>query len=107
MPPVTVKPVEELRYDPSGKHVPLPGRHFLQIRLSPAVAHDTAGRPVHQGPRLVKIPLTQLRGVALTGDFEGVVGFGAAFHANPVYHAFTLHDPERFVVDVRHADRCA
>ncbi|MGV9348495.1 AMIN-like domain-containing (lipo)protein [Streptomyces spiralis] len=55
----------------------------------------------------MKIPLTQLRGLALSGDFEGVVGFGAAFRAHPVHHAFTLHNPERFVLDVRHADRCA
>src|SRR5438132_535928 len=55
MPPVTVKPVKELRYDASGKLVPLPGRHFLQIRLSPAAAHNAAGQSVYRGPQLVKI----------------------------------------------------
>ncbi|WP_031161641.1 AMIN-like domain-containing (lipo)protein [Streptomyces durhamensis] len=106
LPSVTVNPVKELRYDPSGKRVPLPGEHFLQIRLSPAAAHNTAGKPVYQGPRLAKIRLPQLRGLALTGDFEGVVGFGAAFHAKPDYHTFRLHSPGRFVLDVRHANRC-
>ncbi|MEU7058276.1 hypothetical protein [Streptomyces sp. NPDC046197] len=106
-PSVTVKPVKELRYDPSGKPVPLSGEHFLQITLSPATAHSAAGQSVYQGPRLANIHLPQLRGLALTGDFEGVVGFGTAFHAKPVYHTFKLHSPERFVLDVSHADRCA
>ncbi|MFC3351237.1 hypothetical protein ACFOOM_28185 [Streptomyces echinoruber] len=106
MPPVTVKPVKKLRYDASGQRVPLPGRHFLQIRLSPAAAHTQSGRPVYKGPRLVKIHLPQLRGLALTGDFEGVVTFGLAFRHNPHYTVHTLHSPERFVLDVRHADVC-
>ncbi|MGW0883198.1 AMIN-like domain-containing (lipo)protein [Streptomyces sp. NPDC002671] len=107
MPKVTVAPVRELRYDASGERVPLPGKHFLQIRLSPAAAHNAAGQSVYRGPRLVKIRLPQLRGLALTGDFEGVVGFGAAFHTKPDYHTFKLHSPERFVLDVRHANSCA
>ncbi|GGJ42015.1 AMIN-like domain-containing (lipo)protein [Streptomyces brasiliensis] len=107
MPSVDVKPVKELRYDASGKRVPLPGKHFLQIKLSPAAAHNAAGRSVYQGPRLVKIRLPQLKGLALTGDFEGVVSFGASFNAKPAYHTFALHSPQRLVLDVRHANRCA
>ncbi|MCX4821385.1 hypothetical protein OG883_16025 [Streptomyces sp. NBC_01142] len=102
MPPVTVKPVKELRYDGSGKKVPLAGKHFLEIKLSPAAAHNDAGKSVYKGPRLQKIWLPALKGVALTGDFEGVVTFGAAFHSKPVYKTFTLHSPERFVLDVKH-----
>ncbi|UXY31798.1 AMIN-like domain-containing (lipo)protein [Streptomyces sp. HUAS TT20] len=107
MPPVAVKPVKELRYDPSGKKVPLAGRYFLEIKLSPAAAHDEAGRSVYRGPQLVKIHLPALKGLALTGDFEGAVTFGAAFHTKPVYKTFKLHSPERFVLDVRHANTCA
>ncbi|MFE0513389.1 hypothetical protein [Streptomyces sp. NPDC058964] len=107
LPPVTVKPVKELRYDPSGKKVPLAGKYFLEIKLSPAAAHNDAGQSVYRGPKLVKINLPALKGLALTGDFEGVVGFGAAFNSKPVYSTFKLHSPERFVLDVRHANRCA
>lgn len=47
-----------------------------------------------------------LKGVALTGDFEGVVTIGAAFDTKPVPKAFRLHGPERFVVDIAHPVSC-
>lgn len=107
VPPVTVKPVKELRYDGSGQRVPLAGKYFLEIKFAPAAAHDEQGRSVYKGPRLLKIHLPKLKGLALTGDFEGVVTFGAAFNTKPVYNTFKLHSPERFVLDIRHASRCA
>ncbi|WRZ88306.1 hypothetical protein OHB54_04130 [Streptomyces sp. NBC_01007] len=105
-PAVTVKPVQTPRYDPSGKKVPLTGKYFLEIRLSPAVAHDSAGRSVYQGPRLVKIQLPKLKGLALTGDFEGVVNFATAFQTKPTYKVFKLHSPERVVLDFSHTNSC-
>ncbi|MER6124599.1 hypothetical protein ABT173_18510 [Streptomyces sp. NPDC001795] len=106
IPPVTVKPVKELRYDASGKKVPLPGKYFLEIKLSPAAAHNDAGKSVYRGPRLIEIQLPKLKGLALTGDFEGVVTFGTAFQTKPAYKAFKLHSPERFVLDFAHSNRC-
>lgn len=102
MPPVTVRPVKVLRHDGSGRKVPLAGKYFLEIKLAPAAAHDDKGRSVYRGPNLVRIWLPTLKGLALTGDFEGVVTFGAAFDTKPVYKTATLHSPERFVLDVRH-----
>ncbi|WP_282694567.1 hypothetical protein [Streptomyces sp. CC208A] len=102
LPPVSVQEVRELRYDGSGNKVPLAGKYFLQISLSPAAAHDDAGRSVYQGPRLLKIYLPTLKGVALTGDFEGVITIGAAFDTKPAYKTFRLHSPERFVIDIAH-----
>ncbi|MET8452791.1 hypothetical protein [Streptomyces sp. NPDC005209] len=107
IPPVTVTPVKQLRYDASGKKVPLAGKYFLEIKLSPAAAHNEAGRSVYRGPQLVQIHLPALKGLALTGDFEGVVTFGTAFHTKPAYTTLKLHSPERFVLDVRHANTCA
>ncbi|MFE7516628.1 hypothetical protein ACFU8I_36165 [Streptomyces sp. NPDC057540] len=106
LPPVTVHQVRSLHYDASGKKVPLPGKYFLEIRLSPAAAHDAAGRSVFHGPRLVRIPLPALKGVALTGDFEGVVTVGAAFDTKPAFKTLRLHAPERFVVDIAHPVGC-
>ncbi|MEU8433252.1 hypothetical protein AB0F18_10075 [Streptomyces sp. NPDC029216] len=106
VPSVTVTPVTHLVYDGSGKPVPLAGKSFLQIRLHPAAAHDDAGHSVYEGPKLQKIYLPQLKGIALTGDFEGYVTFGAAFATNPYYRTFTLHSPDRFVVDFAHGNRC-
>ncbi|MFE2558060.1 hypothetical protein ACFXGT_18955 [Streptomyces sp. NPDC059352] len=106
VPPVTVRQVSALHYDGSGQRVPLAGKYFLEIGLSPAAAHDDAGRSVYQGPRLLKIYLPTLKGIALTGDFEGVVTIGAAFDTKPAYKTFRLHSPERLVVDVAHPVGC-
>ncbi|WP_328940497.1 hypothetical protein OG259_01490 [Streptomyces sp. NBC_00250] len=106
VPPVTVHQAGALYYDGSGQKVPLAGKYFLEIRLSPAAAHDDAGKSVYQGPRLLKIHLPALKGVALTGDFEGVVSIGAAFDTKPAYKTFRLHSPERFVVDIAHPVGC-
>lgn len=106
VPPVTVKAVKELRYDGLGTKVPLAGKHFLEIRLSPAAAHDDKGRSLYKGPRLTKISLPALKGLAMTGDFEGVVTFGAAFATKPTYTTHRLHSPERFVIDIHHAPAC-
>ncbi|MER5811120.1 hypothetical protein ABT143_23500 [Streptomyces sp. NPDC002033] len=105
-PPVTVTPVSQLVYDGSGKPVPLPGTYFLEIRLHPAAGHDDAGQNVYQGPKLQKIQLSKLKGLALTGDYEGYVTFGAAFDTQPVFTTSVLHSPERYVVDVAHPATC-
>ncbi|MFI1280592.1 hypothetical protein ACH4U5_07450 [Streptomyces sp. NPDC020858] len=102
VPTVTVTPVSQLIYDGSGKPVPLAGKHFLEIRLNPAAAHNDAGESVYKGPKLQKIYLSKLKGMALTGDYEGYVTFGAAFDTLPYYRAYTLHSPERFVLDIAH-----
>ncbi|MBT2403975.1 MULTISPECIES: hypothetical protein [unclassified Streptomyces] len=106
VPSVTVTPVPRLFYDGSGKPVPLAGKFFLEIRLHPAAAHDDAGKNVYRGPKLIKIYLPQLKGLALTGDFEGYVTFGAAFNTKPVFSTHKLHHPERFVLDVAHRNVC-
>ncbi|MDI5904777.1 hypothetical protein, partial [Streptomyces sp. 12257] len=106
LPPTTVRRVKELRYDGSGKKVPLAGKHFLEIKFSPAAAHNNAGRNVYKGPRLIKLNLPKLKGFALTGDFEGVVTFGAAFDSKPSYTTKQLHRPERFVLDIAHRNTC-
>ncbi|MER6781440.1 MULTISPECIES: hypothetical protein [unclassified Streptomyces] len=106
VPRATVTRVPRLVHDGSGAPVPLAGKHFLQIRLHPAAAHDRAGESAYRGPKPVTIRLPRLKGLALTGDFEGYVTFGAAFDAKPSFSSFTLHRPERFVLDLSHRDVC-
>ncbi|MEU3466509.1 hypothetical protein ABZ716_01160 [Streptomyces sp. NPDC006687] len=106
VPPYTVTPVSELVYDGSGKPVPLPGRYFLEIRLHPAAGHDDTGTNVYQGPKLQQTGLSKLKGIALTGDFEGYVTFGASFDTPPTWTASVLHAPERLVVDFPHPATC-
>ncbi|MFB7464634.1 hypothetical protein ACFCZ1_14230 [Streptomyces sp. NPDC056224] len=106
VPGATVTSVPRLLYDGSGQPVPLAGKHFLEIRLNPAAAHDDAGNSTYRGPRLQRTGLSTLKGLALTGDFEGYVTFGAAFDTVPYYRTFSLHSPERFVVDIAHPHPC-
>ncbi|MET9962361.1 hypothetical protein ABZ128_25430 [Streptomyces sp. NPDC006326] len=106
VPQVEVTRVPKLVQDGSGKPVPLPGTHFLQIRLHPAQAHDRSGQSVYHGPKLARIRLPKLQGLAMTGDFEGYVTFGAGFRGKPAFRSFTLHAPERFVLDVAHRNTC-
>ncbi|MBT2539877.1 hypothetical protein J7E99_03940 [Streptomyces sp. ISL-44] len=106
VPGVTVTAVPRLIQDGSGKPVPLAGNYFLEIRLNPAAAHNDAGESVYHGPTLQKFYLSKLKGLAKTGDFEGYVTFGAAFDTVPYYRTFALHSPERFVVDIAHANQC-
>ncbi|MFJ3925834.1 hypothetical protein [Streptomyces sp. NPDC090022] len=106
IPETTVTEVPELVYDGSGHPVPLPGKYFLEIRLHPAAAHNDAGQSVYKGPHLIKLNLPKLKGLAMTGDYEGYVTFGTAFATKPRFSTFKLHDPERFVVDVAHPNTC-
>ncbi|MFI1466663.1 hypothetical protein [Streptomyces wuyuanensis] len=102
-PHASVRAVQVLRYDGTGRKVPLAGKYFLEIRLSPAVAHNDAGHSVYRGPKLLKVHLPTLKGLAMTGDFEGYVTFGAAFDSKPLHKTTRLHSPERLVIDVRRA----
>ncbi|MER5417887.1 AMIN-like domain-containing (lipo)protein [Streptomyces virginiae] len=106
VPTVTVQPVAKLVYDGSGQRVPISGKYFLEVRLHPAAGHNDAGHNVYRGPKLVKIHLPKLKGMAMTGDFEGYVTFGAAFNTKPSYKYFILHEPERFVLDIAHPKVC-
>jgi hypothetical protein len=91
-------------YDGSGNPVPIHGKAGLTMALSPAYAHDRTGHSVYDGPRIARPHLDTLRALALTGDFEGYVSFAFALTHRADYRVFRLHDPQRLVIDFRHAD---
>jgi hypothetical protein len=95
--------VRRLVYDGSGAPVPLAGKAFLEIAATPAMAHtgDT-GLNVFCCARLFKPNLPTVKGVALTGDFEGVVSVGLALDRRAGFRVLTLSNPTRIVVDVAH-----
>ena len=90
-------------YDGSGKLVPIAGRSGIALTLSPARAHDRNGRNVYQGPRVARPHLETLKALAFTGDFEGTVSFGFALTHRAPYRVFFLPDPQRLVIDFKHA----
>jgi hypothetical protein len=94
--------VDQLTYDASGLPVPLAGRKKLAIVLDPARAHNDSGDNVYVGPKLKQYQLPMLRGVAFTGDFEGVVSFGFTARRKNGYRVFTLINPSRVVIDLKH-----
>jgi len=102
IPGYTVRYVRELRYDGSGEAVPLRGRKFISVTLFPARAHNARGESVYEGPRLRQYDMPALRGVAFTGDYEAQVSFGLALRDRSDFRVFTLHAPNRIVIDVRH-----
>lgn len=97
----TAKYVRSLRYEGSGQVVDLRGRKFFSINLSTAAAHDASGNSVYEGPKLRQYRMPVLRGVALTGDFEGQVSFGLALRHRSDFRVIELHAPNRILIDVR------
>lgn len=90
-------------YDGSGALVPIRGRSGLALTLQPARAHDRDGTNVYTGPRLARPHLETLKALAITGDFEGTVGFGFALTHRAAYRVLFLHHPQRLVIDFRHS----
>lgn len=94
--------VSKLVYDASGRPVPLVGKRFLAVTLEPATAHTAKGTSTYSGPLLATYGWATLRGVALTGDYERVVSFGIAVSKHATFRVFTLHSPNRIVIDLHH-----
>lgn len=97
-----VRYVKELRYEGSGEQVPLNGRRFIEIKLTPAVAHDSNGNSVYAGPQLEKYQLPTLRGAAFLGDYEGYVSFGLALGHLDTFRVLEVGNPNRLVIDLHH-----
>lgn len=85
----------------SGDPVPLAGDAWLQIRTEPAYAHTPEGAPTiaDRARRPGHPNVLELR---LTCDFEAQVEWVAGVAYPGQYRVFTLRDPARLVVDVRH-----
>jgi hypothetical protein len=97
-----VRYVKQLHYDGTGESVPLRGNRFLQIRITPAVAHDAQGHSVYHGPQLQQYAMPMLRGAAFTGDYEGYVSFGLALSHFDTFRVLEVTNPNRLVIDVHH-----
>lgn len=100
-PQVSSRFVAELIQDGSGHVERLPGAFFAEIRVSPAQAHDDAGRPSYGGSRRVTTgALGNVTALAITGDFEGVLSLGVGMRRHTWVRTSTLSSPTRVVIDV-------
>jgi len=85
----------------SGEVVRVAGEAWLQVRFSPAQAHDEEGRPTVTARSQVS-GLPALRALRLTCDFEGEVTWVLGLAAPEPFRVFELAAPSRVVVDVRY-----
>lgn len=88
-------------YDGSGAVVPIRGG--LWISMASAAAHRLDGSSTYVGPRLARPGFRTLKAVAFTGDFEGYVSFAFGLVDHAPYRILRLSDPQRIVIDFRHA----
>jgi hypothetical protein len=103
VPGYNVRYVRHLSHDGSGQRVPLKGKRFIAIALTPAKAHGADGHNVYTGPELQQYrQFDTLRGVAFTGDFEGVVSLGLSLRDRADFRVTVLHAPNRIVIDLKH-----
>lgn len=88
----------------SGFPVSVPGNEKLDVVLIGAAAHDDAGNPTYTGPRNFPTPgLANVRGVALTCDFEATLAIAVGYANTASWHrVFTLTSPNRIVIDIGH-----
>lgn len=87
----------------SGAPVAMPGSNeILAVNVIGAAAHDENGNPTYTGPLNFATPdLVNVRRVALTCDFEGVLGIAVGYNNPNAWHrVFTLTSPYRLVIDV-------
>jgi hypothetical protein len=101
LPGYAVRYVEQVRAVGSDRAVPMPGRHFLLVVLSPARAHRADGDPTVSGVHPVDLPM--LRGYAMAGDFQGEVTIALGLANRAAYRVGEL--PGRIYVDVATAPR--
>lgn len=100
LPGYTVRYVDEVREDGSGRLVTVPGRRYLQIVFHPAQAHTEDGAAlVSPARRALDYPM--MRGYVLVGDFEGYVSVAVGLDDVVGYRVGELPgDPGRIYLDV-------
>jgi hypothetical protein len=86
----------------SGNPIAMPGNEILEVTVIGAAAHDDSGNPTYTGSRNFATPgLTNVRGVALTCDFEATLGVAVSYGNTYSWHrVFTLTSPHRIVIDI-------
>ena len=90
--------------DPKGTPVPLAGQVFLRVVFRGASSWCT--QPLYRtysGPAAVTPFYPALLVISSAGDFEGYLSFGVGLSGKASYHAYTLTNPARVVIDFSHA----
>jgi hypothetical protein len=94
-------PADPLHQCGSGRPIDVDAPATLQVELRRTVAHDDQGN-VTVGERALSPGLPVLRSARLTCDYEGIVEWVLGVEGRAQFRAFTLREPARLVVDIRH-----
>lgn len=86
----------------TGNPVPVQGAEVLWSTLYGAATYDENFNSTYPGPRnFVPQGLTNVKGVAITCDFEATLGIAVSYNNPESWHkVFTLSNPDRLVIDV-------
>ncbi len=96
----TVRYVNRVIADPSGKTVNVVGNAKLLVTFQPAAAHTASGVVTYRtASRTFALP--GVIQVVKAGDFEAVLSFGVGVARAAPFHVFTLTNPSRVVIDLR------
>ncbi|MDR8408615.1 hypothetical protein MTP10_07680 [Nonomuraea sp. 3-1Str] len=101
LPGYTVRWVDELQQDGSGKPLALRGHPCLYVLLTPAEAHTEDGTPTWTGTPIDQ-PLGNVTGILKAGDFEGRVSIGIVAASKTPFRVREYTRPDRLVIDVAH-----
>ncbi|MFD4671586.1 hypothetical protein ACFWNN_17755 [Lentzea sp. NPDC058450] len=100
-----VSEVTSIAHCASGNPITVAGgqvNEILAVTVIGAAAHDDNGNLTYTGSRNFATPgLSNIRGVALTCDFEATLGIAVGYSNTASWHrVFTLTSPNRLVIDV-------
>ncbi|MGJ6964500.1 AMIN-like domain-containing (lipo)protein [Streptosporangium sp. G11] len=102
LPGYTARWVPELVQDGSGDRVDVKGGAYLQLTITPAVAHTEAGKTTWKGGPIFQAQLGNVQNVVKIGDFEGVVSVGVVLDRKAPFRVLEQQSPNRLVVDIAH-----
>ncbi len=85
----------------SGNQETVDGSAFIQVRMTPAAAHDDAGQPTFDMTEIL-LGLPTILEVQQTCDFEGTVTWVLGISEEVDFVVSAFPDPFRIVVDVAH-----
>lgn len=85
-----------------GRPVPIEGKSYLTVTLTPAKAYDNNYQPTYTGPVYENFSYPSLKGQAHIHSFEDSNTFGLALGDHTSYKVFQLKSPNRIVIDINH-----
>ncbi|MFI7618676.1 hypothetical protein ACIBP6_46375 [Nonomuraea terrae] len=102
VPGYSVRWVDQLVQDGSGRPIDVGGGAYLLLTLFPANAHDEKGRLTWEGGPVYQAGLGNLTDVVRTGDFEARVGIALVLDRKAPFEVKEMGSPNRLVIDVAH-----